>query len=64
MKQVQVIICKCGSIFAACCVPECYQAKHWLNDIRKYSLKGCSIEMRDMGSYEFKRCACDKIEKQ
>lgn len=58
MNMVQVIICKCGSIFAACRVPDCYQDKEWLASLRKYSLNGYTIEVRD--SFTIQKCICDQ----
>ena len=62
MKQVQVIKCKCGKVFAMCLAPECYQDAEWMRDIRKYSKKGCTVEIGDSSNFKFEDCTCEKKE--
>lgn len=57
-KQLQTIICKCGAAIAACTVPECYEEADWMKDVRKYSKKGYSIEIKDAGEFSFGKCTC------
>lgn len=60
--MIQVIKYKCcGQVFAACCEPECYTEKDWLKDIRKYTLRGDKVEMRESGNVKFGKCECSKI---
>ena len=62
--MIQVIKCKCGSIFAASKVPECYQDKEWLKNLRDYSLRGCDIEIIEGGKgLQFEKCKCGMKEK-
>lgn len=57
--MIQVIKCKCGSIFAASKVPECYQDMEWLKKLREYSLRGCDVEVIDSGKgFQFEKCKC------
>lgn len=37
--KAQVVYCRCGSLFAACMEPLCYQDKEWQKNIRKYSVE-------------------------
>jgi hypothetical protein len=60
MSKIQVIKCKCGSIFAACVEEECYIDKEWTRELRKYVLKGCTVDMIDKTSFEFQKCTCNK----
>jgi hypothetical protein len=62
--MIQVIKCKCGSIFAASKVPECYQDKEWLKNLRKYSLDSCNVEIIENDkSIQFEKCECGMKEK-
>ncbi len=38
--MIQVIKCKCGSIFAAAAEPHCYSDAEWQREMRKYIKKG------------------------
>lgn len=58
MKQAQVIKCKCGSIFAACCVPECYTTSDWIKDLKKYVKAGFEVDMLNIGSFSLAKCTC------
>jgi hypothetical protein len=58
--NAMVIICKCGSAFAACITPECYTDKDWQKDLRKYVKEGCTVEMRHSGDFNFERCKCNE----
>lgn len=63
-RLIQVIKCKCGKTFAACCEPECYTDKDWQKDVRNYVKKGCTVEMREAGQWNFERCTCVKQEEK
>lgn len=59
-RKVQLIKCKCGKIFAACIEPDCYTDKVWLKNMRKYVIKGCSVEMASSSkSFRFEKCTCN-----
>lgn len=60
MAKAQVVICKCGSKFAACVEPNCYTQKEWLKDLRKYVQEGCTVEMIEATEFKFERCKCEK----
>lgn len=64
--EAQVIVCKCGSVIAACVAPECFQEKEWMKDVRDYSKKGYTIEMREtgQGNLSLKACTCKLITNQ
>lgn len=62
MEKTQVIKCKCGNIFAACRVPECYTDQEWTRDLRDYVLDGCTVDVVDASSFNFDRCMCHKKE--
>jgi len=64
MSKVQVIKCKCGSVFAGCVEEECYTDKEWTKSLREYVLKGCTVDMVDRPDFKFERCTCDKTPKQ
>ncbi len=59
-KQVQTIICKCGSMIAACLEPYCYQDEEWMKDVRSYSNRGYEIKMTTAGEGKanLKLCKC------
>jgi len=62
--MIQVIKYKCcGKIFAACTEPECYTEKDWLRDLRKYVLRGDTVEMIEAGTLKFEKCTCKEIPK-
>lgn len=61
-RQVQVIRCKCGAIFAGCIVPECYMDNEWLKDVKKYAIKGNVIEVINSDTFKFQECTCGKTE--
>lgn len=63
MRQLQVITCRCGAAFAACAVPDCYTEKDWLKQIRYYSLKGCTVDIKEATSFSFEKCTCVKESK-
>lgn len=60
MSKIQVIKCKCGSVFAGCVEEECYTDKGWMRELRKYVLKGCTVDMIDRESFQFQKCTCNK----
>lgn len=63
MKKIQIIKYKCcGKVFAACCEPECYTDSEWLKNLKKYVLKGHTVEMAE--STTFGKCECVKPEKK
>lgn len=63
-RLAQVIVCKCGSKFAACVAPECYTEADWMKDVRKYVKQGCTVEVVEAGSFRFERCKCAELAKQ
>lgn len=68
-ENAQVIKRKCcGTVFAACTEPECYQDKDWLKSIRKASVEGHTIEIVKLSEVKsvFEECVCEvkKIENQ
>lgn len=63
MGKVQIIKYKCcGKIFAACHVPECYEDKDWLKNLRKYALRGDAIEIIESKDMQFGKCECVKTQ--
>jgi malate/lactate dehydrogenase len=60
MSQAQTITCKCGSTYAACLVPECYQDTEWMKDVRKAAAVGHAIDLRDVKSFSLQTCSCEK----
>lgn len=62
-KTIQVIVCKCGSEFAACIVPECYTDKDWQKDLRECVKNGCTVKMVESGTFSFERCKCPAVPK-
>lgn len=62
--MIQIVKCKCGSVFAACNEPECYQDMDWLKNLRKYSLDGNTVELIDSDTrLQFRKCTCGMKEK-
>jgi hypothetical protein len=59
MAQAQVILCRCGGVFAACTVPECYTSGDWMRELKQYAKKGYAIEMRDSVTFD---CRCKSSE--
>lgn len=59
--MVQIIKCSHGEIFAACCVPECYEDVDWQREMRKYIKNGCTVEMIE--KFEFGECDCSPSKK-
>jgi hypothetical protein len=53
-RQVQVIRCKFGAIFAGCIVPECYMDNEWMKYVKKYAIKWNVI------TFKFQGCTCEK----
>ena len=64
MRLIQIIKCKCGKTFAACCEPECYTDKDWQKELRDYVKNGCTVEMVESGNWEMESCTCKKEEKE
>lgn len=61
MKQAQIIKCKCGSIVAAYCAPECYKDAEWQREIRKYARRGYDIQLIDCDkSWTLNKCRCSE----
>lgn len=57
--MIQMITCKCGSIFAACLEPDCYTDKDWIKNLAKYVKKGCTIKMISHNTgFQFEQCKC------
>jgi hypothetical protein len=57
-RPCQIITCLCGSVYAACCVPECYQDDDWFNELKQASSSGHKIEMKDASEFTFTKCTC------
>ena len=66
MEKAQVVICKCGSLIAACMEPLCYQDEDWQKDIRYYSQKGYEIKMIGVEEVraKFDDCKCESKQTQ
>lgn len=65
MGKVQIIKYKCcNKIFAACRLPECYEDKDWLRNLRKYALRGDIIEIVESKDMHFGKCECVKNKSQ
>lgn len=62
-RKAQVLKCKCGKIFAACIEPECYTDKKWQKDLRKYVLKGATVEILETPVFTLESCVCNNQEK-
>ena len=62
--MIQVIKCKCGSIFAAAAEPNCYSDAEWQREMRKYIKKGCTVEMTNNHEWKFEHCTCEKPSKK
>ncbi len=61
MRELQVIKCKCGKVFAAAQVPECYMEKEWMDELRDYVVnKGCTVDIVFANGNIFEKCECDK----
>lgn len=57
--MVQIVKCKCGSIFAACVEPNCYEDTDWTKNLSEYSKKGYVIEMVESNGFKFSNCSCE-----
>lgn len=60
-KKAQVIKCKCGSIFAACYAPECYEDSDWIKDLKKYVNAGFEVDLLTIGSFQLNKCLCGEV---
>lgn len=58
-KKAQVIICKCGSVIAACAEPYCYSDKSWNKDMVKYAQKGYKIDVMNCPEFCIEKCKCN-----
>ena len=58
--KIQVLICKCGSKYAACAEPHCYTNKDWLKDLKKHVKKGGIVEMMESQDFTFEECKCNE----
>lgn len=61
-RELQVVRCHCGKIFAACVAPECYTDVDWMRDVRKYASKGMKVCIIDTDDFKFEECTCVKAE--
>jgi len=60
-RGAQVIKYKCcGETFAACIEPDCYTDAEWQKNLRRYALRGDTIEMIDSNSVTISKCKCVK----
>jgi len=59
-KKIQIVKCKCGSTFAACWEPMCYEDKDWQKNLRKYLKQGATVATIENppGGQLFQRCTC------
>ncbi len=62
--MVQIIRCKCGSVFAACHEPECYTDDDWIADLKAYVLQGSTVGLVKGTDFKFENCICSKLEEQ
>jgi len=60
-RTAQVIICKCGSVFAACIVPECYLDIDWQKDLRQYVKEGCDVKIMEAKKFSLEKCKCKEV---
>ena len=60
MSKIQVLICKCGAKYAACCEPDCYNDVDWLKDLGICLKDGGQIEMEDSEKFRFQKCTCNE----
>lgn len=59
--MIQVIKYKCcGTVFAACCEPDCYTDSEWLKNLKKYVNRGDKVEMIERGTLKFGKCECQE----
>jgi len=58
-RKAQCIICKCGSVIAACLAPHCFDDKDWMKDVRRYSILGYRIETLNCNDFKFATCICE-----
>jgi hypothetical protein len=59
--KTQLLICKCGSVFAAAIEPYCYTEKDWLKDLAKEVKKGATVKMVEKDSgWKFEKCKCNE----
>lgn len=61
-RKAQVIICKCGVMFAASVEPHCYTELVWQRDLRKYVKAGCTVDLIYTDLVKFEQCKCNKTE--
>lgn len=59
MSKIQVLKCKCGTKYAACVEPDCYEDNDWLKDLGKCLKEGGTVEMSDSESFRFEQCKCN-----
>jgi hypothetical protein len=58
MRNLEIIKCSCGVIFAACV--EGYQDKDWDKNKREYLNAGCTCFTSAPNSFTLGSCDCDK----
>ncbi len=59
-RKIQILVCKCGSKYAACVEPNCYTDTDWLNVLRQNVLEGGTVEMAAAESFAFEQCKCNE----
>ncbi len=59
-RKIQIIICKCGSVFSGCTVPECYTDEDYTKELKGYVEAGCTVDLVPAGNFKFEECRCPK----
>lgn len=62
-KLTQVLMCKCGAIFAGCVEPYCYTDRDWLKDLRIHVKEGGKVKMVTRDEFAFGDCDCGEAVK-
>ena len=59
-SKLQIVVCKCGSVVAACIVPDCYTDSDWLRSLKKHIGKGRRVEYAEEGEFvKLENCKCN-----
>lgn len=56
--DIQVCVCRCGSVIAGCSQPECYEDTDWEIEKSEQIKKGRSVEWRSRGTWVLEKCKC------
>jgi len=60
MKKAQIVICECGSAFAACVEPYCYTERDWTKQLKEYVNKGYKVDLVNVEGFSLEECKCEK----